>query len=135
MVNFWVFTMVAIRSSSFWQGPRTKFLDTMSLHTCVAGQSTEQKVLWWQKAGWKRVVEGEENGGRGRGRITRANDSWMCVSSPSNLVDVHWLYVGAKEGRQRLSKEKRDIFVKGKIQDIRRHFQVWSCVVDVGEQG
>ena len=57
------------------------------------------------------------------------------MSSPSNLVDVHWLYVGAKEGRQRLSKEKRDIFVKGKIQDIRRHFQVWSCVVDVGERG
>ena len=105
----------------FWQGPRTRFLDTMSLHTCVAGQSTEQKILWWQKEGWKRV---EVNGGRGRGRSRKANDSWMCVSSPGSLVDVHWLYVGAKEGRPRLSKEKRNIFVKGKIQDIRRVFQV-----------
>ena len=28
------------------QGPRTKFLDTMSLHVCVAGQTASQKMIW-----------------------------------------------------------------------------------------
>ena len=107
---------------SFWQGPKTKFLDTMSLHTCVAGQTTTQKILWWQKEGWRSVAKG---GGRGEGgRRRRENNSWMRVSSPNSLVDVHWLYVGVEEGRERLSKEKRDVFVKGRIQDIRKQFQV-----------
>lgn len=29
-----------------FQGPQTKFLDTMSLHVCVAGQTASQKMLW-----------------------------------------------------------------------------------------
>jgi len=94
----------------------------MSLHTCVAGQTTTQKILWWQKEGWRSVAKG---GGRGEGgRRRRENNSWMRVSSPNSLVDVHWLYVGVEEGRERLSKEKRDVFVKGRIQDIRKQFQV-----------
>ncbi len=60
--------------------------------------------------------------------------SWMGVSSPNSLVDVHWLYVGSKDNegggagggatRQRISKAQREMFVKGKIQDIRKNFQV-----------
>ena len=66
----------------------------------------------------------EGGGSGGGGRRGRNNRSWMGVSSPNSLLDVHWLYVGVEEGRERLSKEKRDVFVKGRIQDIRKQFQV-----------
>ena len=52
------------------------------------------------------------------------NDGWMSVSSPNGLADVHWLHVASHNGTPRIDKDKRDVFVKGRIQDIRRQFQV-----------
>ena len=100
------------------QGPRTKFLDTLSLHTCVAGQTTTQKILWKNRGGWDAVRKLAEEPGR--------KDNWMSVSSPNSLQEVHWLYVGSEMGgdHEGINKQKRDVFVKGTIKAIRKQFQV-----------
>ena len=51
-------------------------------------------------------------------------DGWESVSCPNGLADVHWLHVGSHKGSPRIDKEKRDVFVKGRIQDVRKQFQV-----------
>ena len=89
----------------------TRFMDTLSLHVCVAGQTNAQKGLWTHKDGASKVRGGGE-------------EDWMSVSCPNGLADVHWLYVGALKGRERLSKDLRNTFVKGKIHDVRKNFQV-----------
>ena len=78
---------------------------------CVAGQTTTQKNIWRSRDGWSCVLDPEET-------------NWMGVSCPNSLVEVHWLHMGSKRGGEGISKEKRELFVKGKIQDIRKHFQV-----------
>ena len=60
------------------------------------------------------------NGGGG-------GDSWLSVSCPNGLADVHWLHVGSRNGTGHIDKEKRDVFIKGRLQDVRKQFQV-SCV-------
>lgn len=45
---------------------------------------------------------------------------WVDISSINNLADVHALYVGGEP----LKKEARDVFVKGKMSDVRTNFQV-----------
>lgn len=45
---------------------------------------------------------------------------WVDISSINNLADVHALYVGGEP----LKKEARDVFVKGKMSDVRSNFQV-----------
>ena len=59
----------------------------------------------------------------------RGNDGWMSVSSPNSLADVHWLHVGSQNGASRIDKEKRNVFVKGRIQDVRKQFQVGPIIV------
>ena len=63
-----------------------------------------------------------EDGGR---------DGWQSVSCPNGLADVHWLHVGSRYGSSRIDKEKREVFVKGRIQDVRKHFQVISLFLCV----
>ena len=48
---------------------------------------------------------------------------WFSVSSPNGLAEVHWLHV-SQGGRKKVSKERRDIFMKGTVQDVRGDFQV-----------
>lgn len=60
---------------------------------------------------------------------TRHTDLWMEVSSPGNLADVHWLHV--RRGKRKMDKTKRDVFVKGTIQDIRKDFQVIQMVLEL----
>lgn len=89
------------------QSSKTKFLDTMSLHTCVAGQTTFQKILW--KANLKNSMK-------------TLWEPWMDVSSPNSLVDSYWCHVS--RGKKRISKEQRNVFVQGSVQDVRNSFQV-----------
>lgn len=56
-----------------------------------------------------------------------SRESWLSVSSPNGLADVHWLHVGSHTGSPRIEKDKRDVFVKGRIQDVRKQFQVSCC--------
>ena len=100
---------------------------------CVAGQTAHQKVMW-NKVECNTLyvhhidstlqwVQHNKNGNDG------SKDSWMSVSSPNSLVDVHWLHVGSQNGSSRIEKEKRNVFVKGRIQDVRKQFQVSLLVV------
>ena len=47
------------------------------------------------------------------------------MSSPNGLADVHWLHVGLHNGSSRIDKDMRKVFVKGRIQDVRKQFQVF----------
>ena len=69
---------------------------------------------------WHQHNGNVSNGGGG-------GDSWLSVSCPNGLADVHWLHVGSRNGTSRIDKEKRDVFIKGRLQDVRKQFQV-SCV-------
>lgn len=79
------------------------FLDTLSLHMCISGLTGLQRNL--MKAA--NVGKAEE-------------EDWMDVGCLNNLRDVHQLYCGGKE----LEKEKRNIFIHGTLDDVKRNFQV-----------
>ena len=80
----------------------------MSLHACTSGQTTHQKAVW-------------------KSQMKKAHSStshpWFNVSSPNGLSEVHWLHV-ARGGRRKVSKERREVFTKGTVQDVRGDFQV-----------
>ncbi|KAM8715192.1 hypothetical protein ACLKA7_002267 [Drosophila subpalustris] len=90
----------------------TRFLDTMSLHTCVSGVTSYQRAMLKSK------------------KEPSAEDlDWLEKSSLNSLVDVHRLYCGGED----LMKEPRNIFVEGTLEQVRQHFQllVNYCASDV----
>ncbi|KAH8400544.1 hypothetical protein KR222_006186, partial [Zaprionus bogoriensis] len=90
----------------------TRFVDTMSLHMCVSGVTSYQRALLKSK---KPPAEEDLN--------------WLEQSSLNSLVDVHRLYCGGAP----LSKEPRNIFIEGTLDEVRQHFQslVNYCAADV----
>ncbi|KAH8274063.1 hypothetical protein KR044_009459 [Drosophila immigrans] len=90
----------------------TRFVDTMSLHMCVSGVTSYQRAMLKSKK--EPAVEDLD---------------WLEQSSLNGLVDVHRLYCGGAE----LSKEPRNIFVEGTLEQVRQHFQslVNYCAGDV----
>ena len=92
------------------QGPKTRFLDTLSLHVCVAGQTSHQQVLW--KAFNKRDNNDEE--------VTKKKLLWMLASSPNSLKEAYKLHCDGDD----MDKTKRSTFVEGSMSDIREDFQV-----------
>ncbi|KAH8335954.1 hypothetical protein KR074_012591 [Drosophila pseudoananassae] len=90
----------------------TRFLDTMSLHVCVSGVTSYQRALLKSK----KDPAPEDLG-------------WLDKSSLNSLVEVHRLYCGGSP----LSKEPRNIFVEGTLEQVRQHFQslVNYCAGDV----
>ncbi|XP_044747774.1 DNA polymerase subunit gamma-1, mitochondrial [Coccinella septempunctata] len=78
----------------------TRFLDTMSLHIAVSGVTSYQRILLKSNK-----TEEEDEG-------------WKNVSALNNLADVYKLYCDKK-----LSKQTRDIFVVGTLNDIKADFQ------------
>lgn len=79
----------------------TRFLDTMSLHICVSGLNSYQRALLMSK---KADIE---------------KDFWQANTSLNSLVEVHKLYCGYE-----ISKESRDIFVEGTIEDVKNNFNM-----------
>ena len=61
-------------------------------------------------------------------RPSNSQRPWFSVSSPNGLAEVHWLHVG-QGGRKKVSKERREIFMKGSVQDVRGDFQVSIKVI------
>ena len=94
------------------QGPKTRFLDTLSLHVCVAGQTAHQQLLW--KAYNKRISSDDSD--VSRSKLVQ----WLVKSSPNTLKDAYKLHCGGKE----MDKTQRNVFVKGSMSDIREDFQV-----------
>ena len=49
-----------------------------------------------------------------------SREHWVSMSSLNSLPDAHWLHVGSQNGSPCIEKNKRDVFVKGRIQDVLR---------------
>lgn len=77
----------------------TRFIDTMSLHMCVSGLTS------YQRAVLKAKTENKED------------EAWKSCSSLNSLDEVAKLYCG-----KTISKETRNLFVDGTLQDIRNEF-------------
>jgi len=88
----------------------TRFLDTMSLHICVSGINSYQRSLLMSQ------------------KIDMENDIWKSNTSLNNLAEVHKLYCGYE-----ISKELRNIFVEGTIEDVKNNFDMLMhyCASDV----
>ncbi|KAL9929746.1 DNA polymerase gamma, catalytic subunit tam isoform 1-T1 [Glossina fuscipes fuscipes] len=89
-----------------------RFLDTMSLHMCVSGVTSYQRALMKSK------------------KEPAAEDvEWLSQSCLNSLADVHSLYCGGAP----ISKEERNIFISGNLDDIRFNFQKLMnyCAQDV----
>ncbi|KYN00492.1 DNA polymerase subunit gamma-1, mitochondrial [Cyphomyrmex costatus] len=88
----------------------TRFLDTMSLHVCVSGLNSYQRSLLISK------------------KADMEKEIWQSTTSLNSLVEVHKLYCGYE-----ISKEGRDLFVEGTIEDIKDNFNMLMsyCASDV----
>lgn len=100
---------------------KTKFLDTLSLHMCICGLTGIQravKVAHKRKLKEEGTVESQE----------LDENPWIEKSSLNNLADVYEFHCGSK-----LSKDDREVFVKGTMEDIRENYQslVTYCASDV----
>ncbi|XP_048481376.1 DNA polymerase subunit gamma-1, mitochondrial [Plutella xylostella] len=97
----------------YWLGKTgVRFMDTMSMHTCVSG------VTSYQRAALKSSKE-----------PAPGDLGWMEISSLNSLTEVHKLYCGSS-----IDKQTRDVFVEGKMADVIERFpEVMSyCAADVG---
>ncbi|KAH8410199.1 hypothetical protein KR009_008116 [Drosophila setifemur] len=90
----------------------TRFVDTMSLHMCVSGVTSYQRAMLKSKK-----------------EPAPEDLAWLEQSSLNSLVEVHRLYCGGEP----LSKEPRNIFVEGTLEQVRQSFQalVNYCASDV----
>ncbi|XP_026724762.1 DNA polymerase subunit gamma-1, mitochondrial [Trichoplusia ni] len=89
-----------------------RFMDTMSMHTCVSGVTSYQRTVLKAK-------NKEPN---------PSDEDWMEISSLNNLSEVHNLYCGSL-----IDKQTRDVFVDGTMQDVHDNFEVLMqyCAGDV----
>lgn len=80
----------------------SRFLDTMSLHICVSGLNSYQRSLLLSNK-----------------KTDLEKDNWQSNTSLNSLIEVHKLYCGSE-----ISKELRDIFVEGTIEDVKNNFNM-----------
>lgn len=102
---------------------RTRFLDTMSLHMCVSGLTQHQRALHYsQKLKSLNGSNGESD--------HKMSHLWTGVGSLNNLVDVYRLYC---DHNHQISKDPRNIFIKGSIEEVIDNFQelMTYCSTDV----
>lgn len=100
----------------YWlAGTGTRFVDTMSLHVCVSGVTSYQRAML--KA--KREMPDEDL-------------VWSSQSSLNSLSEVYKLYC-CQTGEPPLSKEKRNVFVDGSLEEILNDYQslMQYCANDV----
>lgn len=115
-----------IKEQYYIQGSKMRFLDTMSLHIAIAGLTGLQRALVMaEKTGSKRKPVNAANNNHHRGPPVK---DWMKVGSVNNLAEVYKLHC-----KKKLNKEPRNIFVTGKISDVRASFQdlMTYCAEDV----
>ncbi|XP_022834813.1 DNA polymerase subunit gamma-1, mitochondrial [Spodoptera litura] len=89
-----------------------RFMDTMSMHTCVSGVTSYQRTVLKAK----------------NKEPHPSDDDWIEISSLNNLSEVHKLYCGTP-----VDKQTRDIFVDGTMEDVHENFQelMQYCANDV----
>ena len=95
-----------------------RFLDTMSMHIAVSGFNGQQRTLW--KSAMNTEKSEEEK--------AALKTSWFDAGSMNGLSDVHRFYCGSA-----VTKELRDVFVKGSLADVQQDFHVLMdyCAQDV----
>ncbi|CAH1797186.1 unnamed protein product [Owenia fusiformis] len=106
-----------VKEQYFIKGPKTRFLDTMSLHIAVSGFTSLQRIL---KAGIAKESQRKEVKAAELRNKSIKDAQWLLEGSMNNLSDVYALH--CKEGA--LDKETRNIFVTGNMKDIRDNFQM-----------
>ncbi|KAA0724592.1 DNA polymerase subunit gamma-1 [Triplophysa tibetana] len=128
------FDRAHIKEQYLLKESKLRFLDTMSLHMAVSGLTGFQRSLWMaskhgKRKGLQEVKEHMKRLGRRSEGPKIGSWEWVDISSINNLADVHALYVGGEP----LKKEARDVFVKGKMSDVRNNFQelMQYCASDV----
>lgn len=104
-----------------FKGNETKFLDTLSLHMCICGLTGLQRAV---KVAHKRKIKDEEE----IETQDIQNNAWIEKGSLNNLADVYEFHCGGK-----ISKDDREIFVEGSMDDVRNNFQslMTYCATDV----
>nr|KAF7427450.1 hypothetical protein H0235_007144 [Vespula pensylvanica] len=88
----------------------TRFVDTMSLHVCISGLNSYQRA----------ILKSEKQ--------NSSTEKWLNYTSTNSLREVHKLYCG-----EYISKEQRNIFVEGTLDDIKKQFNdlMSYCASDV----
>ncbi|XP_014216683.1 DNA polymerase subunit gamma-1, mitochondrial [Copidosoma floridanum] len=104
------FDRIRVREQYWLTKSATRFLDTMALHISVSGTSSYQRLLLKSK------------------RSKQNDDNLHSLSSLNNLADVYRLYCG-----EILDKSKRDIFINGNLNEIKKNFHdsILYCALDV----
>lgn len=100
---------------------KTKFLDTLSLHMCICGLTGLQRAV---KVARKRKLRDNEP----VDPEDLESNTWIEKSSLNNLADVYEFHCG-----ERISKDERNIFIDGSMDDVRSNFQslMSYCANDV----
>lgn len=100
---------------------KTKFIDTLSLHMCICGLTRMQRTF--KMAHKRKTKEGEQLEPE-----DVENSAWIEKSSLNNLADVYEFHCGST-----ISKDDREIFVKGTMDDVRANYQplLTYCANDI----
>lgn len=112
----------------------TRFMDTMSLHISLSGLTGYQRALSISNiAAKKRGLSEHERAKLYRDKNQPDPAQWNDSGTLNNLKDVYAFYCRNSEGYQAISKDSRDTFVTGDMQDIRVDFQelMKYCAHDV----
>ncbi|XP_063433085.1 DNA polymerase subunit gamma-1-like [Mytilus trossulus] len=118
-----------VKEQYYIEKSKLRFLDTMSLHIGVCGQTSFQRILYQaSKKGTNRKDVREYLAGKQQKHV-QSDDTWKEVSTMNNLNDVYQLHCNGKP----LQKDTRDVFVKGTMKDVRERFQelMKYCSADV----
>ena len=107
------------------------FLDTLSLHSCVGGLSTQQRAAW---TSWKKQRDALDCPGDAKTSESCFADSalchekWAIHSSNNSLKGCLELYCSIK-----LDKSARDLFVHGSLSEVRNRLAegIDYCANDV----
>ncbi|XP_014673437.1 PREDICTED: DNA polymerase subunit gamma-1-like [Priapulus caudatus] len=95
---------------------KMRFVDTMSFHIACSGLTSFQRTMLMSLRTGNQPKEVRERKLKMRGP---PNLNWMKVGSMNGLADVYRLYCG----KEPHSKETRNVFVKGTLDDVRADFQ------------
>lgn len=114
-----------VKEQYFLEGTKLRFLDTMALHIAISGITSFQRSMLLATRNGRKLVHASPRGKYGK---TEEIIEWQNLSSLNGLSDVHKLYCGGLG----LTKDKRNIFVSGSLDDIKNDFQqlVTYCAND-----
>lgn len=106
------FDRARVKEQYWMEQTGTRFLDTMSLHVCVSGVTSYQRAM---------LKSSKE--------LSEEDSVWSAQSSLNSLAEVFKLYCDGQE----LSKDERELFMEGSLEDIRKNFQelMTYCARDV----